>query len=82
MDFALLSLKLLTCSLNHLSILTLVPSGFILLLHALEFRQRPYIRDTMHLSHNIVVVIRVNIFQAETTVEIQLVRSTEVCGKV
>ena len=27
------------------------------------------------------VVIRVNIFQTETTIEIQLVRPTEVCGK-
>ena len=29
-----------------------------------------------------IVVIRINIFQAEKIIEIQLVRPTEVCGKV
>ena len=34
-------------------------------------------------GHNTsIVVTRVNIFQTETTIEIQLVRPTEVCGKV
>ena len=32
--------------------------------------------NTQHSGH------RVNLFQTETTIEIQLVRPTEVCGKV
>ena len=37
-----------------------------------------FLRDTTRS----IVVIRVNILQIETTLEIQLVRPTEVCGKV
>ena len=39
------------------------------------------LKGTQHIPRNI-VVIWVNIFQTEEITEIQLVRPTEVCGKV